>query len=272
MGYDLHITRADQWTDSAVHPITSQEWLAVADAEPGMTRYEESGQSLAYGYSYADGRGWNMDWRDGEIIIWKPDTVPDPLVALARKLGARLVGDNDEEYHADGSVTQWTEPRPNLGRPLNVDDAAGVWEAIFDRQNDEYLGSRLAPGVASLAFGVFRTFAVREIVAADVPEADGLLYQYGPFETGVKPAFVLSLVRQLDTDVDDGHLVQVECRLEFPMHQVLADLGSFNDWWFPEQNGVGRDEWFDTIAGRLEWDLLNHLTPRSLCFDTNETS
>jgi hypothetical protein len=41
------------------------------------------------------------------------------VAVVAQKLGARLVGDDSEEYHADGSYTPWSAPRAILlDRPL----------------------------------------------------------------------------------------------------------------------------------------------------------
>jgi hypothetical protein len=36
MGYDLHITRAADWSDSESNPITFEEWVAYVDMDPEM--------------------------------------------------------------------------------------------------------------------------------------------------------------------------------------------------------------------------------------------
>lgn len=36
MGYDLHVTRADDWTESESSPITLNEWLAYVQEDPEM--------------------------------------------------------------------------------------------------------------------------------------------------------------------------------------------------------------------------------------------
>jgi len=36
MGYDLHITRRDDWSDQG-HDITSDEWLKLIAADPELT-------------------------------------------------------------------------------------------------------------------------------------------------------------------------------------------------------------------------------------------
>lgn len=267
MGYDLHITRAKYWPDFPMYPISLAEWVAVADEQPGMTKQREHGGIPVYEYARADGRSWSLGWRDGLITIWKGHDAAAELAVVAQKLGARLVGDDEEEYHADGTSTQWSASRQILfHRPLYVDEAAGAWEAIFERQDDDYYPWRLGPDHARHAFGAFRAFAAREVAVADVPDADGLLYQYGSSGSEGEPVFSLSLVRQLATDTL-GALAQVECRMTFPKTEDLAGLGSFHQWWFPEQS-VTRDAWFDTLADRPEWRLLTGVTPLTFGFGT----
>jgi len=269
VGYDLHITRADFWTDHALYPISLAEWVAVADIQPGMTKHQEHGKIPTYAYKKADGRSWALGWRDGLITIWKGHDAAAELAVVAQRLGARLVGDDEEEYHPDGTTTPWSGPRPILfGRSLTVDEAAAAWEAIFDRQSDDFCSWRPGPDHARHTFGAFRAFADRDICAADVPDSDGLLYQYGPFGPQGERVFSLSFVRQLATDTEGG-LTQVECRLDFAMAEALAGLGSFHHWWFPEE-GAARDAWFDALAGRPEWHLFNGLTPLAFGFDTTE--
>ncbi|WP_194921305.1 hypothetical protein [Catenulispora rubra] len=268
MGYDLHFTRADFSFDSALFPISLAEWTAVADAEPQMIRHGAEGSAPEYEFVSADGTSRLLSWRQGGITIWKGGGVAAELAAIAAKLDARLVGDDSEEYHADGSYTHWSGPRPILfHRPLNVAEAAAAWEVLFERQGDNFYYWRPSPDHARHALGAFRMFAARAVTAADVADADGLLYQYGPFGSEGDPVFALSLVRQLATDAEDG-LVQVECRLDFEMGEDLAGLGSFSDWWFPEHGGAP-EEWFDALEARPEWQLLNLLTPLSFRFGTD---
>ena len=52
------------------------------------------------------------------ITVWKGSEAAAALAVVAEKLGARLVGDNSEKYHADGSCEEWSEPRPVLLPPV----------------------------------------------------------------------------------------------------------------------------------------------------------
>ncbi|MBR7826397.1 hypothetical protein KDK95_08795 [Actinospica sp. MGRD01-02] len=269
MGYDLHITRADHWWDHAMYPISLEEWIAVAEAEPRLRKHSVgAGRPPAFTFPGDDGdTGWTLGWRESLITIWKAHDIAAELAVIAQKLGARLVGDDGEEYHADGTSTPWIAPRPILlDRPLHLHEAAKAWEAMLERQ-DGFQGYGPLPHHAVFAFGSFREFAGREVDAADVPDADGLLYQYGPAGQDGESVFILSLVRQLATDADGG-LARVECRLDFGMTPDLAALGSFHEWWFPE-SGTSRGRFFEALGARPENKLINSLTPSAVCFSTD---
>src|SRR6266568_1173211 len=113
MGYNFHITRADVWTNSAMYPISLHEWITAADTEPRMARPEQFDIPGTYEYAYAEGHSACIEWRDGLVTLNKGDATPE-LAGIAQKLGARLVGDDEEEYHVDGGYTHWSEPRPIL--------------------------------------------------------------------------------------------------------------------------------------------------------------
>jgi len=36
MGYELHITRADEWHNSKLNPISLDEWVAYVSSDPEM--------------------------------------------------------------------------------------------------------------------------------------------------------------------------------------------------------------------------------------------
>ena len=142
---------------------------------------------------------------------------------------------------------------------------------MFERQGDSFPSWSPSPEHARHAFGAFRVFAGREVAAADVDEADGLLYQFGPFGTSGsegEPVFRLSFVRQVATDAEGG-LAQIECCLDYAMTAELGNLGAFHSWWFPEE-GTARDAWFAGLAERPEWQLMDKLSPASFRFGVDE--
>jgi len=116
MGYDLHITRANDWLEGKTAPITLDEWLAYIQADAEMRldgyayakvngevvlRYENEGLAVWTEYSQLpdDGAGAWFDHRDGNIVVKNPD---EELLAkmkqIAAHFAARVVGDDGEEY------------------------------------------------------------------------------------------------------------------------------------------------------------------------------
>lgn len=100
MGWEVHMTRADPWTDSAARPITSDEWLAVVASDPELRIDPANGPYFAVWSgpcSYPDG-GW-FDWADGCVSTKHPDrAILGKLLQLAARLGAFVQGDDGEVY------------------------------------------------------------------------------------------------------------------------------------------------------------------------------
>ena len=112
MGYDLHITRAEDWLDSANAPITDAEWMAYAasDAElrvEGSYRTSSPGGTIEHPIF-----GWTCDKTGRKGALWHEDSHvaaknPDPefikkMYRIATGLNARLQGDDGEIYGPDG--------------------------------------------------------------------------------------------------------------------------------------------------------------------------
>lgn len=110
MGYDLHITHADDWTQSRVHPISETDWLAVVASDPELEMsttdfYERKvGGTIERIYdtywTVPNGERTAVFWlADGRITVKYRDRIAlKKIVKIARKLGARLLGDDGEEY------------------------------------------------------------------------------------------------------------------------------------------------------------------------------
>lgn len=116
MGYDVHITRAEHWVDSEEFPITLDEWIAYVEQDSEMRldnfaeatttegeliRYENRGLAvwIAYsGHEVGGNMGWFDYWR-GEIVVKNPDDeILIKMKQIARRLNARVVGDEGETY------------------------------------------------------------------------------------------------------------------------------------------------------------------------------
>lgn len=109
MGYDIVITKAASTMDIEEYPITWSEWMAVVDSDPTL----ELSSTDWYGRRGKDGspeRIYAVLWMahhntppfflmDGAVQITNPDEVTiEKMTQIARKLNARVLGEEDEEY------------------------------------------------------------------------------------------------------------------------------------------------------------------------------
>ncbi len=116
MGYDFHITRAADWTESESAPILLDEWKAYVASDPdfrldnfaeattpqGTTiRYGNEGLAVwtAYPKHGRDGNIAWFDYRHGRIVVKNADSeIREKMKDLAKFFGGRVVGDDGEEY------------------------------------------------------------------------------------------------------------------------------------------------------------------------------
>jgi|SRR6516162_525029 hypothetical protein len=127
MGYDVHITRAEEWSESETQPITFEEWRAYIASDPEMrldghaeTRTPDGavirmeGEGLAVWVVWPDTSDGNLAWmdhRDGRIVVKNPDAaILAKMCAIAEKLGARVQGDEGELYPDEAGETQDADP------------------------------------------------------------------------------------------------------------------------------------------------------------------
>lgn len=105
MGYDLHLTRAEDWKDSSRQEITAVEWNDAVTADPNLRPDQENGPHAAVWLGPGGAvKGW-FDWSAGAVYTTNPDR---PSVAkmleLAKRLRARVQGDHGEFYE---SANDW---------------------------------------------------------------------------------------------------------------------------------------------------------------------
>jgi hypothetical protein len=100
MGYDVHITRAADWTDSESDPITPAEWLGFVAADPELRLAPECGFGEYFATWTVDGveRTW-FDLGEGDIQTKNPerDTIRK-MLEIAARFGAKVQGDDGEVY------------------------------------------------------------------------------------------------------------------------------------------------------------------------------
>jgi hypothetical protein len=122
MGYDVHITRKNNWFDDEGDEITLSEWLAYLHADPEMRLDGFAGAKLADGAvlravnpsmavwvqhpQHGNHEGMAWIWlSSGNIQAKNPDEhTLRKMWQIAQKLGARVQGDEDEFYDATGSI------------------------------------------------------------------------------------------------------------------------------------------------------------------------
>lgn len=120
MGYDVHITRRQNWFDEDGPAISIDEWLKVVASDPEMRmdghaeavtsngsviRVENEGLAVWVKYSghQPDGNMAWFDFRGGRITAKNPDAeILKKMWALAQRLSAKVQGDEGESYDKDG--------------------------------------------------------------------------------------------------------------------------------------------------------------------------
>jgi hypothetical protein len=95
VGYELHITRAQDWSTSATKPITQTEWSSIAVGDPRLARTAEA-------------TAFTLGGADGPVLYWVADQInvkgiDDPaqiteLSDVARLFDAVVQGDDGEVY------------------------------------------------------------------------------------------------------------------------------------------------------------------------------
>ncbi len=112
MGYELYITRADNWYNNEGRELTEATWEAVVESDPEMriSGFGEattpSGETIRYvNPLLAEWLGhpehdvvW-FDFRQGNVVVKNPDELTiAKMHEVAQKLKARVQGDEGEFY------------------------------------------------------------------------------------------------------------------------------------------------------------------------------
>ncbi len=112
MGYDVHVTRARDWTDGQRTPIKYDEWLKAVKGDPEMhmqgavetttgsgetLRYENEGLAVWTGHPVCR-KVW-FDLRGGNVVVKNPDElIIEKMREISTALNAKVKGDDGEEY------------------------------------------------------------------------------------------------------------------------------------------------------------------------------
>lgn len=107
MGYDIHITRREDWWDEDGPEIATHEWEALVESDTELSMLPPppgwSGPSqwtaVMTTHPREEQLGTALHWEAGEISAKNPsDTLIAKLRQLARALNARVQGDDGEYY------------------------------------------------------------------------------------------------------------------------------------------------------------------------------
>jgi hypothetical protein len=102
-GYDLHITRAKEWTDSKKTPVPVEDWtqFVKSDSEFRIVQTKDAKDKPkdAIWVDPKDKREVYFYYSDGEITVKDPDErIIAEMKKVAVKLKAKVVGDDGEDY------------------------------------------------------------------------------------------------------------------------------------------------------------------------------
>lgn len=148
-----------------------------------------------------------------------------------------------------------------MTRRLSMDEAVRLLEGELgsgQRAHDDLVTEDL--WLAFLRFGR-RVFDV-----PDIPDADGLLFQYGTHAFDGPRVFTLDLVRQFeisDSNGDHDHYMQIHCELRYGPVPALESLGSFNSWFFHDA-GDDLEGWAQGLTERAGWATIRRFRPTEI--------
>jgi hypothetical protein len=112
MGYDLHITRAKWHFENEGQWITTDEWLEYIKGDPELKLAGYNGEYFAWWSGKSEYPDPWLDWFDGNIYSKNPDDpIIDKMIAIAKKLNAKVQGDDGEVYVGPGRKN--VEPPPS---------------------------------------------------------------------------------------------------------------------------------------------------------------
>ena len=128
MGYDVHITRKDDWSDEDGPAISREEWLHYVNADKTMKLEREAVVENAKGEAFsvqdetlaiwtawpARQPGKNEAWMwhsQGNVMAKNPDAAMlQKMFLIADGLGGKLQGDDGEVYNSLGEVDKQDRP------------------------------------------------------------------------------------------------------------------------------------------------------------------
>lgn len=118
MGYQLHITRAPEWIEADQWPIELDEWLRLVEQDPDRVLQDSGLPGFVVWTALSQGGAHPPMWHtEGCVVSSAAETlVARKMHQIAQRLGARVVGDDGEEYDAAGEPVGHEAPEPRGSR------------------------------------------------------------------------------------------------------------------------------------------------------------
>ncbi|MEM7627145.1 MAG: hypothetical protein AAF333_16225 [Planctomycetota bacterium] len=105
MGYYVHITRSDIFSEKLARPITPEEWKAYVEGDPELSFDDFQAEGFAVWNGPSEHEEPWLAWVGGYVCSKHPDP---PLIAkmikIARELDAYTYGEDGEIYREGGKV------------------------------------------------------------------------------------------------------------------------------------------------------------------------
>jgi hypothetical protein len=146
MGYDAHITRKKDWSETTGPEISLDEWVSYVRGDPEMRldgfaqiendagevfRHESPGIAVWLSYS-GHGINGNMAWfcfdaHESGITVKNPDPeILGKMWRIAQSLSAKIQGDDGEAYNERGEPS-WGDEPPSVAPQLTSKPWGNLW-------------------------------------------------------------------------------------------------------------------------------------------------
>lgn len=104
MGYEIHITRAEDWAKSPERPISLEEWRQYVTDDPELIFAGGVNPPNFAVFKDEPPYGAWLDWICCEVYSKAPSSrMLLKMLEVAKKLGAKVQGD-DQEVYTEGSA------------------------------------------------------------------------------------------------------------------------------------------------------------------------
>ena len=117
MAYDVHITRASEWSQNEGQEITREEWLVQVQSDPELALDLQNGSCFAVWSKPSQNPDPWIDWFKGNLFTKNPDrALLGKMLQIAARLGAKGQGDDGEEYRSTLTGQLQAAPAPESRR------------------------------------------------------------------------------------------------------------------------------------------------------------